>query len=128
MSIKKQRGTDFDNERLHQKINRLRKSGKLDEAWVIGSEEVQKNPKDGYLKGAFFWVCYDFLKKAQNPILERGKSNNNFYPQHHESELIGQYLDWVLWLDLPTSGFEYPKLLFYSVKMLNTFHKLLIWY
>lgn len=112
MSNNEQQFTDADNERLHQKLTRLRKSGKPDEAWTIGVEEVQKNPQDNYLKGAFFWVCYDCLKIIQNPIIERGKSNKNFYPQQHEAEKIGLYLDWIIWLDLPVGGFEYPRLLF----------------
>lgn len=99
-------------ERVFQTINRLRKSSDLDQAWAIGVEEVQKNPQDNYLKGAFFWVCYDYLKAIQNRIVERGKPSKNFHPQKHEAEKISQYLDWIIWLQLPASGFEYPRLLF----------------
>jgi hypothetical protein len=99
-------------EKPFKKINRLRKLGSLDEAWALGVEEVQNNSQDNYLKGAFFWVCYDFLKSIQSPINERGKSNKNYYPQQHEKDRITQYLDWILWLNLPTTGFEYSRLLF----------------
>lgn len=99
-------------DKVFQTINRLRKAGNLDQAWTIGVEEVQKNPQDNYLKGAFFWVCYDYLKAIQHPIIERGKPSKNFYPQKHEADKISQYLDWIVWLQLPTSGFEYPRLLF----------------
>ena len=100
-----------NDEPLFKKINRLRKSGSLNEAWNIGVEAVQQNPQDGYLKGAFFWVCYDYLKSIQAPIVERGKAEKKFFPQPEELQRINQYLDWVQWLNLPITGFEYPRLL-----------------
>ena len=102
----------MSGEHTFQSVNRLRKSGNLDQAWALGVEEVQRNPNDNYLKGAFFWVCYDYLKNIQNPIIERGKANKNYFPQEHERNRIAQYLDWILWLNLPVSGFEYSRLLF----------------
>ncbi len=45
-----------------QQVTQLRKSGDLQKAWNIGCAALQQNPNDTYLKGAFFWVCYDYLK------------------------------------------------------------------
>jgi|SRR5690554_155648 len=101
----------MSNERPSQVIKRLRKAGNLDQAWEFGVGEVQRSPNDNYLKGAFFWVCYDYLKSVQNPIIERGKTSKNYAPQEHEKNIISQYLDWVQWLNLPVSGLEYSRLL-----------------
>ena len=44
------------DEQPFRKINRLRKAGKLQDAWDFGCPAVQESPNDIYLKGAFFWV------------------------------------------------------------------------
>jgi len=113
-------------EYLSQQINRLRKTGKLKEAWDIGVSEVKANPNDIFLKGAFFWVCYDSLKAVQNPIVERGKNNKKFNPRDNEAERIRVLLDWVIWLDLPPGGFEYPRLFFLFRKNLDCFPQLVL--
>jgi tetratricopeptide (TPR) repeat protein len=107
-----------------QLINGLRKGGQLDEAWNIGVVEVQKNPNDKYLKGAFFWVCYDYLKAAQKAIMDRGKNNSNFIPLDDEFKRINNFLNWVIWLDIPPGGLEYPRLLSWFRKNLEHFPQL----
>ena len=58
-----------------RKINSLRKAGKLQDAWNFGCPAVKESPNDAYLKGAFFWVCYDYLKQVQAKIKERAQQN-----------------------------------------------------
>lgn len=96
---------------LSQEITRLRKSGKLREAWDIGCKAVQENPTDTYLKSAFFWVCYEYLKVVQAPIkarAERPNGNHNLLPD--EIARVNIFLDWINWLDIPPGGFEYRSL------------------
>jgi len=90
------------DEQPFRTINTLRKAGKLQEAWDFGCPAVQENPNDAYLKGAFFWVCYDYLKQVQGPIKERAQQNNgNFNPNTNELERIDFLLNWVIWLNIP---------------------------
>lgn len=107
-----------------KEITRLRKAGQLEDAWNLGVVEVQANPDDKYLKSSFFWVCYDYLKLVQNPIIERAKGNNNLRPREQELERINFLLDWILWLNLPFGGFEYPRLVFLFKKNLEYIPKL----
>ncbi len=108
-------------------VTNLRKSGKLAEAWDFGCHAVQENPNDAYLKGAFFWVCYDYLKEVQVPIKERAKQNNgNFQLNQTELERIEFLLDWVIWLDIPAGGFEYRNLLLLFQKNLDRIPKLVL--
>jgi hypothetical protein len=108
-------------------INTLRKAGNLQEAWDIGCPAVRENPSDPYLKGAFFWVCYDFLKKVQRPIKERAHQNSgNFNPNANELERINFLLDWVIRLNIPSGGFEYRNLLLLFQKNLESIPKLVL--
>lgn len=108
-------------------ITNLRKAGKLSEAWEFGCPLVQQSPTDGYLKGAFFWVCYDYLKEAVAPIKERAQSNGgNYTPNHTELERINFLLDWIIWLDIPAGGYEYRSLLLLFQKNLETVPKLVL--
>lgn len=110
------------SEQVNRTVTNLRKAGKLDEAWNLGHPAVLENPGDIYIKGAFFWVCYAYLKGFQNPINDRGKNNNgNFRPNTTEFERISFYLDWIVWLDIPPGGFEYTNLLILFQKNLDSF-------
>lgn len=109
-------------EQAFRVVTDLRKSGKLDEAWEVGCLAVQENPDDTYLKSAFFWVCYAYLKKVQAPINERGKNNNgNYRPTPAEFERISFLLDWVVWLDIQPGGYEYKNFLILFQKNLDNF-------
>lgn len=115
------------DEQAFQTVNRLRKSGNLDEAWNIGCAAVQENSNDQYLKGAFFWVCYAYLKEVQNGIKARAKSNNGDHiPNSGELERINFLLDWVLWLDIPSGGYEYRSLLLTFQASLEYLPKLIL--
>jgi len=110
------------SEQLFRVVTNLRKEGKLDEAWNIGQSAVQENPNDTYLKGAFFWVCYAYLKEIQKPINDRGKDNNgNYRPKPVEFDRISCLLDWIVWLNIPPGGYEYPNLLLLFQKNLDCF-------
>lgn len=100
------------DEQAFQTINRLRKSGDLDGAWNIGCSAVQESPNDQYLKGAFFWVCYAYLKEVNSGIKSRADSHNGEHtPNSDELDRINFLLDWILWLDIPPGGYEYRSLL-----------------
>lgn len=114
-------------EQLFKTVTSLRKQGNLQEAWEVGCKAVQESPNDGYLKGAFFWVCYDYLKIVQNSIKERGLQNNESYtPNQGELDRINFLLDWIIWLKIPTGGFEYRSLLLLFQKNLEDIPKLVI--
>lgn len=115
------------DEKLSQKINRLRKSGHLAEAWNVGCPAIQEHSNDQYLKGAFFWVCYDYLKEMQNLIKSRADSGNgNHTPNASELERINSLLDWIIWLDIPPGGFEYRNLLLICQNNLEYMPKLVL--
>ena len=76
------------NQQPSKVVTELRKAGKLDEAWNVGCPAVQQNPHDNYLKGAFFWVCYAYLKQVQEPIKQRGQTRGNFQPNQTELDRI----------------------------------------
>ena len=107
-------------------INELRKAGKLDEAWNVGCPAVQENPHDSYLKRAFFWVCYGYIKQVQNSISQRAKDNGNFEPRVEEIDRINFLLDWIEWLAIPPGGYEYRSLLLICQKNLESFPRLAI--
>jgi tetratricopeptide (TPR) repeat protein len=116
--------TKPNQEPTFKEINRLRKAGQLEEAWKIGVIEVQEKPNDVYLKGSFFWVCYDYLKLVQTPIQDRGQASGNFRPRDDEMERIDFLLDWIVWLNLTYGSFEYPRLMFLFRKNLEYIPKL----
>lgn len=114
-------------EQVFQQINRLRKSGELDAAWELGCTTVQQNPSDSFLKGAFFWVCYAYLKDVRDTIKARAAAGKSeFTPTRQEAERIDFLLDWIIWLDLPDSVFEYRSLLLIFQANLEHFPKLML--
>ncbi len=115
------------DEQLSQQVTRLRKSGQLMEAWDIACPAVQQNPNDTYLKGAFFWVCYGYLKETVAPLKERAQGNgSNYAPNHAELERINFLLDWIIWLEIPAGGYEYRSLLLLFQKNLESVPKLVL--
>ncbi|PLW83361.1 hypothetical protein CWI75_08180 [Kineobactrum sediminis] len=114
-------------EPLFRVITNLRKAGNLAEAWEVGCPAVQENPQDAYLKGSFFWVCYDYLKQVQAPIKQRAEGNNgNMQPNQGELDRINFLTDWIVWLNIPTGGFEYRTLLLVFQKNLEFLPKLIL--
>jgi tetratricopeptide (TPR) repeat protein len=114
-------------ETLNQEITRLRKAGQLQEAWDIGCPAVQEKPNDAYLKGAFFWVCYAYLKQVQTAIKDRSAQNKgNDDPNPSEVERVNFLLDWIIWLKIPPGGFEYRSLLLLFQKNLEAFPRLVL--
>lgn len=115
------------DEKPFQKINRLRKAGNLAEAWDVGCSAVQENPNDQYLKGAFFWVCYAYLKEVQSNIKSRAEVGNGEYaPNADELERINFLLDWIIWLNIPPGGYEYRSLLLSFQKNIECVPKLVL--
>lgn len=47
-----------------KQITELRKQGNLDQAYTLGQQKMQADPNDIWIKRAFCWVCYDFIKIA----------------------------------------------------------------
>lgn len=108
------------DEQLFQKINRLRKSGSLADAWDLGCTAVQEHPNDLYLKGAFFWVCFSYLKEVQSSIKTRAAAESeNFTPSEIELQRINFLIDWIVWLNIPPGGYEYRSLLLIFQKNLE---------
>lgn len=115
------------SEQIYQQVNRLRKSGDLNAAWDVGCKAVQENPKDNFLKSAFFWVCYACLKEVQESIKTRAATGkSDFRPAPREADRIDFLLDWIIWLELPDSGFEYRSLLLTFQHNVEHFPKLLL--
>lgn len=115
------------SEQIYQQIDRLRKSGDLSSAWDIGCPAVQNNTKDVRLKSSFFWVCYDYLKEVQGQIKSRAASGKlDAKPSSRETERIDFLVDWIIWLELPDTGFEYRNLLLIFQQNLEHFPKLLL--
>lgn len=112
---------------LHKQVTELRKAGDLQQAWDIACPAVQENPADQYLKGAFFWLCYAYLKEVQAGIKQRASLNNgNFRPSQQEQERITFFLNWVVWLNVPAGGFEYRSLLLTFQQNLECFPELIV--
>tara|TARA_R110001592_G_scaffold302869_3_gene574877 strand:- start:26876 stop:28294 length:1419 start_codon:yes stop_codon:yes gene_type:complete len=112
---------------LFKVVNRLRKEGKLQEAWDVGCSGVQNSPQDSYLKGAFFWVCYDFLKIVHADIKNRAeKTGKDLSPTQSELDRINFLTDWIIWLNIPPGGFEYRSLLLVFQRYLDVIPKLVI--
>lgn len=115
------------DEMLSKQINRLRKEGRLQEAWDVGTKAVKENPDDKYIKGAFFWVCYDYLKKVQNSITLRvEKDNGDNTPNPKELKRINHYLDCIIYLNIPPGGYEYRSLLLSFQKNMEFIPKLVL--
>lgn len=115
------------DEQVFQKVNRLRKSGNLAEAWEVGCPAVQEDPNDQFLKGAFFWVCYAELKEVQNQIKSRADIHNRGHaPNSAELARINYLIDWIKWLDIPSGGYEYRSLLLTFQKNLECIPNLVL--
>ncbi|MCC1497936.1 hypothetical protein [Alcanivorax sp. 1008] len=115
-------------ESISQQVNRLRKEGKLSEAWQIACPAIQENKEDRYLQGAFFWLCYGYLKELVAPINERGKQEPmRLQPSQSELQKINFRLDWLLWLDMPKGDFnEYRTLVLLFQKGMEFYPKLVL--
>ncbi len=115
------------DEPLFKVVNKLRKQGDLHEAWDVGCPAVQQVPNDAYLKGAFFWVCYDFLKQVHSQVKGRADENDREYKvTHSELDRINFLIDWIVWLDIPDGGFEYRSLLLLFQRYLESIPKLVV--
>lgn len=105
-------------------VTNLRKAGNLQEAWNVGFAALEHSPQDAYLKGALFWVCYEFIKQQQERISKRAASSNNFRPSDFEFERIENLLQTIVSFDIPTGGLEYKMLLAQFKKNLEWFPSL----
>lgn len=108
-----------------QQVNRLRKTGDLPGAWNTGFAALAENPQDRYLRGALFWVCYDYLKGFLQPIMVRGLQNNAYRPNDREYRDIEGVLEVIGQLQIPTGGFEYSRLLVLFRKNMDCFPTLI---
>ena len=114
-------------EQLHQQVTALRKAGNLQEAWDLACPGVQERPEDTYLKSAFFWLCYAYLKEVQVSIKQRASGNNdNYRPNLGEQERISFLLNWVTWLNMPAGGFEYRSILLTFQHNLEYFPEMIV--
>ncbi|WP_244298196.1 tetratricopeptide repeat protein [Aliivibrio finisterrensis] len=93
----------------------------MQEAWNVGFQALESTPQDSYLKGALFWVCYEFLKQQQEKISKRASSSGNFRPSDYEFEQIENLLQTVMNLEIETGGLEYKMLLVQFRKNLEWF-------
>lgn len=113
------------DEPLNKQITELRKAGMLSEAWELGCPAVQEYPNNMYIKGAFFWLCYDYIKLVQTDIKTRSNQNNpSRQPSHSDLKRINFYLDWIIWLNIPQGGLEYRLLLISCQRNLEHIPKL----
>ena len=113
------------NEPANRTVNNLRKSGDLQGAWEFGFQALQAAPQDTYLKGALFWVCYEFLKHQLENLNKRASSSNNYRPTDFEFEQIENLLQTIVNLDIATGGLEYKMLLVQFKKSLEWFPTLI---
>jgi len=109
------------SEQPFRTVNNLRKAGNLQEAWNVGFAALEQSPQDNYLKGALFWVCYEYLKQQQAKIANRGASSNNFRPSDFEFEQIESLLQTIMGFEIPIGGLEYKMLLVQFKKNLTWF-------
>lgn len=109
------------SEQPFRTVTNLRKAGNLQEAWNVGFAALECSPQDAYLKGALFWVCYEFIKQQQEKISKRAVSSNNFKPSDFEFERIKNLLQTIVSFDIPTGGLEYKMLLVQFKKNIEWF-------
>ncbi|MBQ4892165.1 hypothetical protein J8L86_20130 [Shewanella sp. MMG014] len=109
------------SEQPFRTVNSLRKAGNLQEAWNVGFTALEHSPQDAYLKGALFWVCYEFLKHQLENINKRANSSNNYRPTDFEFEQIENLLQTIVNLEIATGGLEYKMLLVQFKKCLEWF-------
>lgn len=113
------------NEPANRTVNNLRKSGDLQGAWEFGFQALQAAPQDSYLKGALFWVCYEFLKHQLEKLNKRASSSDNYRPTDFEFDQIENLLQTIVDLDIATGGLEYKMLLIQFKKSLEWFPTLI---
>jgi len=112
------------NEPASRTVNDLRKNGDLQGSWEFGFKALQSAPQDTYLKGALFWVCYEFLKRQLDGLNKRAKTSNNYRPTDFELEQIENLLQTIVNLDIVAGGLEYKMLLVQFKKCLEWFPSL----
>ncbi len=112
------------SEPVWRQVNQLRKAGDLPGAWNTGFAGLAENPQDRYLKGALFWVCYDYLKGFLQPIMLRGQQNSGYRPNDREYRDIDGILEVIGQLQIPAGGFEYSRLLALFRKNMDCFPSL----
>ncbi|MCG9647967.1 tetratricopeptide repeat protein [Vibrio brasiliensis] len=111
-------------EQSFRTVTNLRKAGQLQEAWNVGFTALEQSPHDAYLKGALFWICYEYIKQQQEKIAKRAASSNNFRPSDFEFERIENLLQTIVSFDIPPGGWEYKMLLVQFKKNLEWFPSL----
>ena len=72
------------SEQPFRTVTNLRKAGNLQEAWNAGFAALEQTPQDAYLKGALFWVCYEYIKQQQEAITKRSGGSGNVRPSDFE--------------------------------------------
>lgn len=106
---------------MFREINNLRKSWNLGEAYNLAIQEYNKNPNDKFIKWAYSWILYDYLKKSKNI--------NDF--ENYFTEFLTLNIDfswevdikWLIWsilynfLKQEKNINNYKKLLFYYSKL-----------
>ncbi|TEW54722.1 tetratricopeptide repeat protein [Psychromonas sp. RZ22] len=113
------------NEPAFRTVNNLRKSGDIKGAWEHGFLALQSAPQDTYLKGALFWVCYEFIKQQLEKIAKRADASNNYRPSDFEFEQLESLLQTIVNLEIATGGLEYKMLLVQFKKSLEWFPTLI---
>lgn len=56
-----------------QQVSRLRKDGRLDEAYVLAREFISADPRDRYLAGIYGWCLIDLVKRHANAPGQAGR-------------------------------------------------------
>ncbi len=69
---------------MFKEINNLRKYWKLEDAYNLAIQEYSKNPNDKFIKWAYSWILYEYIKKSNN-IIEFEKYFNEFLSLDIES-------------------------------------------
>ena len=113
------------NESVNRTVTNLRKSGDLKGAWEFGFKALENAPQDNYLKGALFWVCYEYIKQYQEKIAKRGASSKNYRPSNYEFEQVERLLSTIISFKIPLGGLEYKMLLVQFKKNLEWFPTLI---
>jgi tetratricopeptide (TPR) repeat protein len=109
------------SEQSFRTVTNLRKAGNIQEAWNVGFAALEQSPQDTYLKGALFWVCYEYIKQQQESIAKRSGASGNFRPSDFEFEQIENLLQTVMNLEIQIGGLEYKMLLVQFKKNLEWF-------
>lgn len=98
--------------KLSLTVSQLRKSGELTKAWDIACPAIQENTDDKYLKGAFFWLCYEFLKQISVRIKEKNEDQEKVTSIcDKDLEEIDFYVDWIERVDYPPDEYSYRSIL-----------------